>query len=274
MFNRATAFKSGLLTVAAATLGVLALACPASAQLPAPLEAALSQTLATRTPGRVDMRWTVDGESLRFEMRPAGEGVPTAFILIEPDEATLSEGQREIWTSVSEPDEAEAETDVEADEDGEKASMGIGSVDLEELRATVGDDIRLDREEADGTLVYAFRPAAMPGASDTPRAMLEALSGEIRVDPVRNELRGVRLFALESFKPNIAARVERFEMSQSFVHDPALGGPRFASMAMSVAGSAAFQAFEQAMMIEVLAVDWAEAAPASVPVLGENAESP
>lgn len=59
------------------------------------------------------MRWTVEGESVTYEVRPT-EGGPPAYRLLEPDEAALSERQREIWTSVtrerSSNEEREADT--------------------------------------------------------------------------------------------------------------------------------------------------------------------
>lgn len=247
----------------------MCLAASANAQLPPPLEAALSGSPDQRDPARMTLRWTVEGQSLTFEMQLAEDG-ERVYELIEPDEAALSESQREIWASVTRErrDDAEPQTGSQG-----RASVNVGSVDFSALRDTVGGSATLDRTGPDGTLVYSFAPRAMPGGNESPEAMLRALRGEVTVDPERGELTGFRLFSADSFKPSIAARIERFLLRQDFVHDPVLGGPRFSAMEMDIAGSAAFRRFEQSLQIELLSVDWREAAGAAE-TLGPAADSP
>lgn len=246
------------------------LSAAAHAQLPPPLEAALSTPLTERTPLRMAMRWTTEGESVTFEMRPSGDG-PPAYRLLEPDEAALSERQREVWTSVT-----RERTPDDGDDEGSSrpgAGVNVGSVDFSGLRAAIGGSATLEQTLPDGALVYSFAPRALPGGNETPEAMLEALRGEVIVDPRRGELRRFRLFAADSFKPNLAARIEHFSLRQDYVHDATLDGPRFAAFEMSMAGSAAFQRFERTLLIELLSVDWHDG-EAAAETLGGDADSP
>ncbi len=249
----------------------LSFAAGAHAQLPAPLETALSAVLTERTPARMTMRWTVEGESVTYEARPV-DGGPPAYRLLEPDEAALSERQREVWTSVTR--ERRSEGEGEAGEEGApRARVTVGSVDFDGLRAAIGESATLDRTLDDGALVYSFTPRAVPGGDETPRSMLRALRGEVIVDPRRGELTGFHLFAPDSFKPNVAARIERFSLRQDYVHDAVLGGPRFAALEMDMAGSAAFQRFDRNMIIELVSVDWRGSEDAAE-TLGPAADSP
>jgi len=252
-----------------AAFSALCVSAASHAQLPQPLEAALSAPSTERAPARMAMRWTAEGESLTFEMQLAEDG-ERIYELIEPAEAALSERQREIWASVTRErrEDAEPQTGSQG-----RASVNIGSVDFNGLRAAIGEHAALDRTLADGALVYSFAPRAMPGGNDTPDAMLRALRGEVTVDPQRGELKGFRLFAADSFKPNVAARIERFSMREDYVHDPVLGGPRFSTMEMDMAGSAAFRRFEQSLQIELLSVDWRDGEEAAE-TLGAAADSP
>lgn len=251
-----------------AGLAALCASAAAHAQLPPPLETALSATLTERAPARMAMRWTVEGESVTYEMRPA-EGGPPAYRLLEPDEAALTERQREIWTSVT----RERRSDGEGEAGAPRARVTVGNVDYSGLRAAIGERATLDRTLADGALVYSFAPRAVPGGNETPEAMLRALRGEVIVDPRRGELRGFRLFAPDSFKPSVAARIERFSLRQDYVHDAVLGGPRFAALEMDMAGSAAFQRFDRNLIIELISVDWRDGEDAAE-TLGPAADSP
>jgi hypothetical protein len=249
------------------------LSAAAHAQLPEPLEAALSMTPAERAPARLALRWTTQGESVTFEIRTAEDGLP-AYSLLDPQEAALSERQREVWAAVT-----RARDPDEDDEDGEgeggpaRGEVTMGSVDFSGLRAAIGDTVTLERTLPDGALVYSFVPRAVPGGNETPEAMLRALRGEVTVDPRRGELQGFRLFAADSFKPNVAARIERFSLRQDYVHDAALGGPRMAVFEMSMAGSAAFQRFDRSLQIELLSVDWRDSS-AAAQTLGSVPDSP
>ncbi|XBQ15966.1 MAG: hypothetical protein ABL308_13535 [Oceanicaulis sp.] len=237
------------------------------AQLPPMLDAALSIETEPRKVERIEMRITKGEDSVRFETRPAPDS-GTTYTLLEPAEDALNEAQREIWEDARAPDEDEA-----AEEGAEEESASLSLTGLAALRGVIGTQVS-ELGLQDGLHVFGFTPAGLPGSDETPRAMLEALSGEVAVDPETGALAFFRFFAEDSFKPNIAARIDDFEIRQSFIHDPELGGPRPSVMTMSLSGSAAFQRFEQSMKMETLHIDWAPIGEAQSADLGAGAESP
>lgn len=191
---------------------------PAIADIPAELDAALSRETEPRSPLRIERRMTVGEASVRFEERSDADGEPV-YTLLEPSETDLTDAQREIWDEAREPDEPE--TGVEA-EDGESVSVSISG--MAALREMLGGEAAFEGVR-DGVDIYAFTPASMPGAYETPGAMLEVLRGEIGVDPETGGVVHFRLYISEAFKPNIAARIDSFDLIQRFVHDPELNGP-------------------------------------------------
>lgn len=227
-----------------------AFSSPALAQLPGPLEQALSATSGDVSPEALVLRMTLSGQSVRIAVSFDGEEGPS-YRLIEPaSEALLSDTQAEMWAGFSEDEAQEDEPSQAEAEDGGSTSVAFGDYDPEALRAAIGGAATLAREE-DGRLIYAFTPVNLPGQSDTPEDMIEHLRGEVEVDPALGQLASIRFTLAESFKPNLAARVERFELEQRFVNEPALNGPRMAGVSMSMAGSAMFQRFEQTMRFDI-----------------------
>ncbi|MEQ8405366.1 MAG: hypothetical protein RKE49_09730 [Oceanicaulis sp.] len=240
-------------------------AAPALAQLPAPLEAALDVTPREAEPIALDFRVEEGGEGVTVRVDLSGEAV--RYTLLEPGESDLSEAQQEMWA-----DFLDTEDDVFMDEDDPEAGDGLtGPVDL---RAMIGDEAELLREEG-GLRIYGFAPQTLGGPADGDGedggmdAMLEHLSGEIALDA--DDIAWVHLFAPESFKPNMAARINEFSLRQSFVHEPAYAAPRLARFEMALTGSAAFQTFEQSMVMEISNMVFADAQPAR---LGAGDESP
>ena len=78
---------------------------------------------------------------------------PPLYTLLEPDEAALSDDQRDLWNGFLDP-----ESDAFRGENGLLAPL--------DLRAVVGETARFEREE-EALLVYSFDPAAMPGGAAT-----------------------------------------------------------------------------------------------------------
>ena len=250
-------------------LGACAALCSSAAfaQLPDPLERALSVSLNDPVVQRVDV--TV-GESegritVRIEEDADGE---SQYTLLSPSEAGLNDAERELWEDMFSSDEDESEDD--ADEDGFSAE----DFDPAELRRMIGSDATLLREE-NGLLVYGFTPQAFPDDEDEPdasaRRMLEAMTGEVSVNASTGHVAGVSLRLLESVKPNFAARIEDFRFERTYVFDEVVNGPRLESMRFNIAGSAAFQSFDENMTIDILDVQWAQPS-AGGPVV-EAAES-
>lgn len=256
-------------TIFAAALSAAILTPSALAQLPAPLEAALSFRPQEAQPRGLDFRLEEGGEGVTVRVDLAGEA--PAYTLLQPAEAELSEAEQEMWAEFLDP-----EDDMFARQDRDGASPGfLGPVSL---RAVIGDSAALQREE-DGLNVYRFAPQAMIGALNADGeesgmdAMLEHMTGEIAVDAGLNEIAWIHLFAPESFKPNMAARISTLSIRQDFVQEPAYAAPRMERLEMAIVGSAAFQQFEQTLVMEisnlVFATDDAQAGD-----LGEAIESP
>lgn len=239
------------------------------AQLPGPLEAALSVEARDVRPSSLDFQLENDGEGVT--VRVDLENGDARYTLLSPSESDLTDAEREMWEGFLDPeDDAFRQQD---DEDGEGRSIEfLGPLSL---RGVVGSEASLERE-TDGLLIYSFTPLGFSGAQgedESMAAMIEHLHGEIAVDPVRGEPAWLHLFSTDSFKPHMAVRINDFSMRQIFTHEAALGGPRLARMEMALDGSAAFQRFEQSMVMAVSNMVF-DAAPAQPGDLGDGAESP
>ncbi|MGX6647929.1 hypothetical protein ACWCOP_08300 [Maricaulaceae bacterium MS644] len=239
------------------------------AQLPAPLEAALSVEARDLRPSSLDFQLETDGEGVTVRVDLADGDA--RYTLLAPSESDLTDAEREMWEGFLDPeDDAFREPD---DDDGERRSVEfLGPLSL---RGVVGSEASLARE-ADGLLIYSFTPLGFPGAQgedESMAAMIEHLRGEIAVDPERGEPAWLHLFSTGSFKPHMVVRINDFSMRQIFTHEAALGGPRLARMEMALNGSAAFQRFEQSMVVAVSNMVF-DPAPGQPGDLGEGAESP
>ncbi|MGJ3230283.1 MAG: hypothetical protein ACFE0P_00625 [Oceanicaulis sp.] len=257
------------LFLAAAALLALTPA-PSLAQLPAALEAALSTNPREAAPTGLDFRLEEGGEGITVRVDLSGEDV--RYRLLQPSEADLSETQQEMWDGFLDPEE-------DAFRDTDDPDAGEGLTGPVSLRRMVGDEARHLRDEG-GLAIYGFAPQSMAVGADVDDgegdaqmdAMLRHLNGEIALD-ASGHVAWVHLFAAESFKPNMAARINTFSMRQSFVFEPAYAAPRLSRLEMALSGSAAFQSFEQSMAMEIsnLVFDGGDAQSGD---LGAAAESP
>ncbi len=239
------------------------------AQLPAPLEAALSVEAGDLRPSSLDFQLETDGEGVTVRVDLAGGDA--RYTLLTPSESDLTDAEREMWEGFLDPEDDAFRQQDDADGEGRSVEF-LGPLSLREV---VGSEASLARE-ADGLLIYSFIPLGFPGAQgedESMDAMIEHLQGEIAVDPARGEPAWLHLFSTDSFKPHMAVRINDFSMRQIFTHEAALGGPRLARMEMALGGSAAFQRFEQSMVMAVSNMVF-DAAPAQPGDLGDGAESP
>ncbi len=256
--------RSSLALVAATVLTVL-VGHTASAQLPGPLERALSQTPPEAAPERIALRMTVNDQSILVEIRPDGDGPSSYTLLLPEDEAALTEEQAEMWAGFQDDEDA-------PDADGERYS--VGTLDTGAMRDAIGGAATLLRDEA-GTLVYGFAPQSLLGQGEDDGALqglLDALTGEVEVAADHGHVSAMRFMLTAPFKPNFAARIHAFSLEQRYVHEPAIGGPRFAGMTMNMAGSAVFQPFDQTMAIDLVSVRYGASDGADA--LEAEAESP
>ena len=230
-------------------------ATSAFALLPEPLEQALSAPINEPVAARVDMRIGVNNDRIMVRMVESEAG-ESDYTLLAPPEDTLNEAQRELWVDLSDDDES----DESSEDSDESSGFGAEGFDPEEIRRIIGDDVRFLREE-DGRLIYGFVPLAMPDSEGEPdrteQRMLEAMQGEVHVNAANGHVQAFHLRLEESVKPNFAARIDGFQFLQDFVFDETVNGPRLAGMHFNIAGSAAFQSFDENMTIEILDVEWA-----------------
>jgi len=84
----------------------------AFAQLPEPLEQALSAPINDREAARIDMRIGVNNDRIMVRMVESETG-DSDYTLLAPPEDTLNEAQRELWDDLLDDDEDET-----ADEEG------------------------------------------------------------------------------------------------------------------------------------------------------------
>ncbi|MEP3071999.1 hypothetical protein [Maricaulis sp.] len=226
--------------VFAAALGAVSLvSLPAYAQTgPAgeleAFEAALGRTVA----GDNDADWrfllTFTGSAGEIAARFDG-AQPEAdrWTLVSPPEADLTEEQQAIWDDVITSD------DDEEDEgglffDGEDALFLPGTLNLHLQDA---DDV-----------TYRFQPQ-FDAEDEEEAAFAEYLRGEITVGRREPGVRHLRLYAPESFKPNFAIRVNRFELEQEFAEMADLPAPVLVRITQNIEGSAAFQTFPEGFEI-------------------------
>lgn len=153
--------------------------------------------------------------------------------LVSPVEAELTEDQRAVWDEIVTRDE----------EDDEEGGLFFSREDALYQPGT----LNLHLQDADD-VTYRFQPVL---DADDPEdaAFAEYLTGEITVGRHEPGVRHVRLWAPDSFKPNFAVRVSRFEIVQEFADLDGLPAPVMVRMRQDIAGNAAFQSFEESFEI-------------------------
>jgi hypothetical protein len=225
--------------IAALALGLCALP-PAHALLPDELDAALPlDAPATPEGGWMVMRTTVgeDTITVRGERHPDGA---TADTLVEPaSEDELSDGQSALWETLRPQPDAE---------EGAPRTRTSVVLDPVSMRALLGGDARFLRE-TDGERVYGFQPVRLNPLEPAPD-FIDRFSGEIALRD--GAVSWVRAFTDRSFKPNAAARVNRYEVRMEYQPDERFEMPVMRSMRTEVEGSAMFQSFTQDMTMEIL----------------------
>ena len=153
------------------------------------------------------------------------------WTLVSPTEAELTDEQRAIWNDVITNDD---EGDGGLIFDGEDALFLPGTVDLHLQDA---DDV-----------TYRFQPQ-FDAEDEEEAAFAEYLRGEITVGRREPGVRHLRLYAPQSFKPNFAIRVNRFELEQEFAEMADLPAPVLVRIRQNIEGSAAFQTFQEGFEI-------------------------
>lgn len=164
----------------------------------------------------------------------------------------------EAWTLLSPPAEDAPKEVIGILEGIRKAQRGSEVLGYENLSTVLGDAVTLAREEADA-MIYRFEPTKPPKGQARGRAagFLDKLRGELTIrrsgageDGADPWIEVVRLFAPEPFKPNLAARITRFEQTAHYnLRD---GLPLLRESNTAVAGSALFSDFEESVTVRII----------------------
>jgi hypothetical protein len=166
--------------------------------------------------------------------------VEERWTLIAPDEAGMSDAQREIWEDIVD----------EGDDEGEDGGLFFSAGDVAFQSGT------LELSGGGGAdLTYTFRPQFDP-EDEEEAAFAEHLRGEVTVGGEPAGVRRFRLWAPESFKPHFAVRVHAFEMEQEYSELDGLPAPVLTRMTQTVSGSAAFQSFEERVELEFSEIEY------------------
>ena len=219
-------------------------------EIPEPLDAALSHPVPAEEFVAGRLRITEGEATIEFSVAydEAGEASVT---LLAPGEDSLSEAETALWENYRDD-----EDDGQDEEPGRPRTFGL--YDGEALRNSIGADARFDREEA-GMLLFSFSPQGLitPDGGDEADQIIEHLAGTVAVDPASNHVAWIEYSAPERFKPNMAARIERFTMRTAYTDSGS--GPRFSRMDMEIAGSAMFNQFAQTTVVELIEAEFAAA---------------
>ncbi len=222
--------------IAAVWIGVtgwVGIAAPALSQpLPAALEAALPA--AELTDNRENWRFAITVTTDEGVMQGRFDGAAAEdarWSLISPAEDELDGTLLEIWEDMRTPDD-------DREDDG-------GLLFKREDFEFVPGSVSVISETAEAYR-YSFAPQMDEGDA---AAFADYVQGEVIVRADQPEIQQIRIFATESFKPNVAIRVNEFEMIQEFETLEGMDAPVMTGMRQSLSGSMAFQRFEQSVEI-------------------------
>ena len=233
--------------LAAAAGALLCVATPILADdavaLPAPLEAALERSVAEGSDA--DWRFLLtytDSESRVVARFDGSRPIEQRWTPVSPAEAEMSEAERAIWDEIT----------GEGDNDGEDGDGGL-FFDAQDALFIPGTLVAAG--ERDGIVAYNFRPHFDPDDAEE-AAFAAHLHGEIAIAGAPAGVRRVRLWVSESFKPNVAVRINEFELEQEFSEIDDLPAPVMTRMTQRLSGSAAFQRFEESFELEFSQIEY------------------
>ncbi len=181
--------------------------------------------------------------------------------------------EEEAWTLIEPTGDAVTDEIKQVVERIRETPRGERSIGQGDLSHTIGGEISVAREEA-SAMVYRFEPQPRPDARDGAAGFLDNLEGELTVqrsgggaDGTRPWIRSVRLHAPQSFKPNLAARINTFEQSGSYALVE--GVPVLAESVTRLEGSAMFRSFNETVSITLTQIERID--PAQMPATAQPA---
>lgn len=219
-------FKSLLVSAA-----VLVAPMAQAVELPEIMETAVSAGPQSDTRDHWRFRITVemaDGPVIgRFDgAAPDGQ----RWDLISPSINGMTEEQSEIWSDLIEPDEDEEDA----------GGLFLLRGDLEHIPGSVNL-----LEERSGVARFGFDPQL--DEDEAPFA--EFVTGEYVVNTQTSNIDEIRVYARESFKPNVAMRINTFELTQNYERLDGMPGPVLTRISQNISGSMAFQRFNEVVEI-------------------------
>jgi len=221
---------SKLRSVAVAVVAGLFSLTAQAAELPPLLESAiLKGEEAEAHRWAFTQRFTIEDSDLTMRFEPMGEA--GAWQLVAPEEATLDAEDAELYRRI---------TDVEGDPKPD------ADLTYEQIRSALGDQTPEVIEETDARVVYGFAPLPWNDIDDEDEPILEHMRAEVTVEKDGAYISRIRLYAPESFRHMMVARIDRFEQEMVFAPEPSTGLPLMTSFLQEIEGSALFQRFNQA----------------------------
>lgn len=152
--------------------------------------------------------------------------------LVSPPEGELSDMQAGLWQGFSE--DGNDEDDAADDDVSNGLFFSFAEADI------APDSLRLEEETGSGW-VFEFEPAL----GDDDMDVAGHLRGRLTIGGTPAEVRELRLWAPESFKPHFAVRLQAFEMIQAYQRVDGVPAPVLTRLSQTISGSAAFQSFDQ-----------------------------
>ncbi|WP_019961609.1 hypothetical protein [Woodsholea maritima] len=232
-------------TIIAGLASALVLSVSAYAQLPAPLEAAISRTAPAGVRSvAANVEMATSGERIVARVTEYEVGQSEYQLLHPMSEAQLSDVQRELWD--------ELRTDEEEDKDEDSDTLLMSENEMRELIGTRADLVRQDG----GLDVYAFRPQSL-GDDEDDAAIVAFLHGEIALSG--DNVAWMRLYAPESFKPNFLTRINRFDIHYRYEPVDNFNTVRLAGLTQHVVASAMGQNVDTQIEMAFSDVEYADA---------------
>ncbi len=189
---------------------------------------ALTQTIENMNSGA---RYVVRFDPTLPEFDPESPEA-SRWSILEPAEAELNEDALEVWNGVRQQNDADID------------------VMMEEPARLIPAEL-VAQGEAEGQALYAGRLTETMEINGEPpsRAMRRNLAVELAVDAQTSLISRYRLFAEQSFRPMMAARINEFDLAMTF-DEAWSGGPIvLTSVEQQIAGSAFFNDFSEHMRV-------------------------
>lgn len=240
--------RSALFSFAVMAIGLGPVQADSALNLPAPLQAALAAHASDDAEAGT-WKYTVTIASQDGPVVGHYDGAldeHARWSLVSPTIDALSEAQRAAWDGMGrERDDAAAENDTAAVGSGGLVQFGQSGglfFGADEVEMIAGGVELLSSTPTH--IMYGFDPYMDSGrVGEIGHFMRGEIS--VRLDPPAVEM--LRIYAPESFRPIIVARINTFEIRMDYTADAAMPAPVLQQYSLQINGNAAFRQFSQAV---------------------------